>query len=355
MEKKFDVRKITKMRLFMPLVCLLVVLLVNVITTPSFFQISINNGVLYGYIVDVVNRASELVILAVGMTLVTAASGGQDISVGAVMAVAGAVCCQILSGGQVTTNEFQNPLVLAVIAALVVAMVCGAFNGFLVAHLNIQPMVATLILYTAGRGIAQLITQGQITYVRVETYEIMGGYIGGCPIPTPIFIAILVIVIVNLILKKTALGLYIECVGINGAASRLVGLNSKMIKFLSYVICGLMAGIAGVVASSRIYSADANNIGLNLEMDAILAVALGGNILGGGKFSLMGSVIGAYTIQALTTTLYAMNVSADQLPVYKAVVVIIIVTLQSEVFKKFVKNLTGGKGRKKVAAQGGNQ
>lgn len=355
MEKKFDVRKITKMRLFMPLVCLLVVLLVNVITTPSFFQISINNGVLYGYIVDVVNRASELVILAVGMTLVTAASGGQDISVGAVMAVAGAVCCQILSGGQVTTNEFQNPLVLAVVAALVVAMVCGAFNGFLVAHLNIQPMVATLILYTAGRGIAQLITQGQITYVRVEAYEVMGGYIGGCPIPTPIFIAVLVIVIVNLILKKTALGLYIECVGINGAASRLVGLNSKMIKHLSYVICGLMAGIAGVVASSRIYSADANNIGLNLEMDAILAVALGGNILGGGKFSLMGSVIGAYTIQALTTTLYAMNVSADQLPVYKAVVVIIIVTLQSEVFKKFVKDLTGGKGRKKVAAQGGNQ
>ena len=333
MEKKFDIKKITKMRLFMPLVCLLVVLLVNVITTPSFFQISINNGVLYGYIVDVVNRASELVILAVGMTLVTAASGGQDISVGAVMAVAGAVCCQILSGG----------------------MVCGAFNGFLVAHLNIQPMVATLILYTAGRGIAQLITQGQITYVRVEAYEVMGGYIGGCPIPTPIFIAVLVIVIVNLILKKTALGLYIECVGINGAASRLVGLNSKMIKHLSYVICGLMAGIAGVVASSRIYSADANNIGLNLEMDAILAVALGGNILGGGKFSLMGSVIGAYTIQALTTTLYAMNVSADQLPVYKAVVVIIIVTLQSEVFKKFVKDLTGGKGRKKVAAQGGNQ
>ena len=343
------------MRLFMPIVCLLVVLLVNVITTPSFFKISLNNGVLYGYIVDVVNRASELVVLAVGMTLVTAASGGQDISVGAIMAVAGAVCCQILSGGQVTTNEFQNPLILAILAALVVAMICGAFNGFLVSHLNIQPMVATLILYTAGRGIAQLITQGQITYVRVETYKVLGGYIGKCPIPTPIFIALFVIIIVNLVLKKTALGLYIECVGINGAASRLVGLNSKMIKFLAYVICGLLAGIAGVAASSRIYSADANNIGLNLEMDAILAVALGGNMLGGGKFSLMGSVIGAYTIQALTTTLYAMNVSADQLPVYKAVVVIVIVTLQSEVFKKFIKDLTSKRGSKKVAAQGGNQ
>ena len=145
--------------------------------------------------------------------------------------------------------------------------------------------------------------------------------------------------IVYVILKKTTLGLYIESVGINGTASRLVGLNSTLIKFLTYVICGLMAGIAGVVASSRIYSADANNIGINLEMDAILAVALGGNVLGGGKFSLMGSVIGAYTIQALTTTLYAMNVSADQLPVYKAIVVIIIVILQSPVFKKSIANL----------------
>ena len=157
---------------------------------------------------------------------------------------------------------------------------------------------------------------------------------------------------VYLILKKTALGLYIESVGINGKAARLVGLNSTMIKFLTYVICGVLAGIAGIVASSRIYSADANNIGLNLEMDAILAVALGGNFLGGGKFSLIGSVIGAYTIQALTTTLYAMNVKADQLPVYKAIVVVIIVTLQSDVFKKYIAGL---KAKKSVAVEGGQK
>ena len=180
-----------------------------------------------------------------------------------------------------------------------------------------------------------------------------GGYIGKCPIPTPIFFAIITVVIVYLILKKTALGLYIESVGINGKAARLVGLNSTMIKFLTYVICGVLAGIAGIVASSRIYSADANNIGLNLEMDAILAVALGGNFLGGGKFSLIGSVIGAYTIQALTTTLYAMNVKADQLPVYKAIVVVIIVTLQSDVFKKFVANHRSKK--VSVAAEGGQK
>ena len=301
-------KKITSARLFLPIVCLIAVLLINVIKTPDFFNITIRNGVLYGYVIDVINRASELVILAVGMTLVTAASGGQDISVGAVMAVAAAVCCQILSGGASSVTAYQNSLVLAVIAALLASALCGAFNGLLVAKLNIQPMVATLILYTAGRGIAQLVTNGQITYIRVESFQMAGGYIGKSPVPTPVLFAIVTVVIVAIILKKTALGLYIESVGINGKAARLVGLNSTMIKFLTYVICGVLAGIAGLVASSRIYSADANNIGLNLEMDAILAVALGGNFLGGGKFSLIGSVIGAYTIQALTTTLYAMNV-----------------------------------------------
>lgn len=349
---KDKLKKITGARLFLPIICLIAVLLINVIKTPDFFNISVRNGVLYGYIIDVINRASELVILAVGMTLVTAASGGQDISVGAVMAVAAAVCCQILSGGQASVTQYQNSIILAVVAALLAAALCGAFNGLLVARLHIQPMVTTLILYTAGRGIAQLVTNGQITYIRVDSYKMAGGYIGKCPIPTPIFFAIATVVVVALILKKTALGLYVESVGINGKAARLVGLNSTMIKFLTYVICGVLAGIAGIVASSRIYSADANNIGLNLEMDAILAVALGGNFLGGGKFSLVGSVIGAYTIQALTTTLYAMNVKADQLPVYKAIVVIIIVTLQSEVFKKFIAGLKSKKASGAVAEGG---
>lgn len=341
------------MRLFLPLACLVVMLIVASITIEDFFMISMKNGVLFGYLVDIVNRSSELIILAVGMTLVTAASGGQDISVGAVMSVAAAVCCQILSGGEVSVNEFAAPLIIAVLAALVVSSICGAFNGFLVANLNIQPMVATLILFTAGRGIAQLVTKGQITYIRVDAYKVAGANIGNCPIPTPIFIAIIVVIIAYLILNKTALGLYIETVGINGSAARLVGLNSRRIKMLTYIICGFLAGVAGLVASSRIYSADANNIGLNLEMDAILAVALGGNILSGGKFSLMGSVIGALTIQTLSTILYALSVSGDQLPVYKAVVVIIIVVLQSPVFKKILDNMKAKKVAT-VSVEGGN-
>ena len=330
--KNDTLKKITSQRLFLPIFCLALVLLVNVITTPNFFAISVRDGVLYGYIIDIINRASELVILAIGMTLVVSSSAGTDISVGAIMAVSAAVCCNILSGGERAATEFANPLILGFLAALAVGILIGCFNGFLVSKLNIQPMVATLIMFTAGRGIAQLITDGQITYVRVDSYKILGSSFPGVPVPTPFIVAVVLVVV-------TAV-MYIQSVGINKRASRLIGIKSVMIIFLTYAYCGLCSGLAGLIASSRIYSADANNIGLNMELDAILAVAIGGNSLGGGKFSIAGSVIGAYTIQALTTTLYAMHVSSDQVPVYKAIVVVIIVTLQSPGFERWRKSLT---------------
>lgn len=337
--KELNLKKITSQRLFLPIFCLALVLLINVITTPNFFEISVRDGVLYGYIIDIINRASELVILALGMTLVVSASAGTDISVGAIMAVSAAVCCNMLAGGERAATAYANPLILGFLAALAVSVVIGCFNGFLVSKLNIQPMVATLIMFTAGRGIAQLITDGQITYVRVDSYRTLGASIPGIPVPTPFIIAIVMVILTSILLKKTALGMYIQSVGINKKASRLVGIKSTMIIFLTYAFCGLCAGLAGLIASSRIYSADANNIGLNMELDAILAVAIGGNSLGGGKFSLIGSVIGAYTIQALTTTLYAMHVSSDQVPVYKAIVVVIIVTLQSPGFERWRKSI----------------
>lgn len=329
------VKKITGYHLFWPLFCLVIVLLFNLIKTPTFFDITIQNGVLYGYLIDVLNRSSELIILAVGMTLVVAASGGTDISVGAVSAFAGAVCILALGTGE----TYQIPYIFGVLLAVLTGALCGAWNGFLVAKMKIQPMVATLILFTAGRGIAQLITGGNILYVKVDSFKRLGAFLPGIPIPTPIFVAVIVVIVTSLILKKTALGLYIQSVGINAKAAKLVGLNATVIQFLSYVFCGLCAGIAGLIITSRIYSIDANNAGLNIELDAILAVALGGNSLGGGKFSIAGSVIGAITIQALTTSLYAMKVTADQLPVYKAIVVIIIVALQSPELKKWMKHM----------------
>lgn len=351
MMKDFSIKKLVSQRLFLPVFCLVLVLLVNVITTPDFFAISVRDGVLYGYIIDIINRASELVILALGMTLVISASAGTDISVGAIMAVSGAVCCNMLTGGERAATAYANPLLLGFLAALAVSVVIGGFNGFLVSKLNIQPMVATLIMFTAGRGIAQLITDGQITYVRVDSYKTLGSSFAGVPVPTPFIVAIIMVALTSILLKKTALGMYIQSVGINKKASRLVGIKSTMIIFLTYAFCGLCAGLAGLIASSRIYSADANNIGLNMELDAILAVAIGGNSLGGGKFSIAGSVIGAYTIQALTTTLYAMHVSSDQVPVYKAAVVVIIVALQSPGFARWRKSMAQKKELSQMAGK----
>lgn len=329
------IKKITGMRLFLPILCLFLVLIINVVKTPAFFRIGIQNGVFYGYIIDIINRSSELIILAVGMTLVVASSGGTDISVGAVSAVSGAMCIFFLGSGQ----TYAVPYAVGLLAAALTGVVCGAWNGFLVARMRIQPMVATLILFTAGRGIAQLLTAGQIGYVRVEQYKYLGSFIPGMMIPTPVFVAAFVVLLTWLVLNKTTLGMYIQSVGINRSASRIVGLKSQLIIFLTYTFCGLCSAIAGMIITSRVYSIDANNAGLNLELDAILSVALGGNSLGGGKFSLAGSVIGAITIQALTTSLYAMRITADQLPVYKAIVVIVIVSLQSPELKKLINGL----------------
>ena len=265
----------------------------------------------------------------------------------------GYYCCEALISA--IREEFKLDVpeeVIAMASGMAVGAgksgcICGAFNGFLVSYLNVQPMVATLILFSAARAIGLLLCNNMIVYVREDSFKIFGGYLGF--IPTPIVVAAVCIIITSLILKKTALGLYVQSVGINKKASRIAGIKSERIIFLCYIVCGLCAGIAGIVASSRISSADSNNIGLNFELDAILAVALGGNSLGGGKFRLTGSIIGAYTIQAITTTLYALGVSTEQAPVYKAVIVIIIVAIQAPPFKDYMKKMSA----KRQLAKGG--
>ena len=339
-------KKLTQQQLFLPIFCMILVLCVNMIYDVSqgrdfyeFFKIGIQNELLSGRLVNILNRGSEVAILAIGMTLVVSASAGTDISVGSVMALSAGVCCTLLAGAAAPqATELAVPLIVGVLAALVVGCVCGAFNGALVAYLNIQPMVATLILWTAARAIGLLVCNNLIVYVRNDAFAMFGGYIG--PVPTPLIIAAVCIAVVTIVLKKSALGLYIQSVGINKKDSRIAGLNSQKIIFLCYVLCGLCAGNAGVVASSRITSADTNNIGLNFELDAILAVALGGNSLAGGKFNLAGSIIGAYTIQAITTTMYNLGVSSAVNPVFKAVIVIVIVAVQAPPVKAFFKKLS---------------
>lgn len=344
-----NIKKLTKMRLFLPVFSMILVMLINVVYDIAcgnpplgFFTIAIKNGVLYGRLIDVLNRGSEVAILAIGMTLVVSSSAGTDISVGSVMSLAGGFCCMLLAGyGVTSTSSYALPLWVGLLGGIAVACVCGLFNGFLVAYMNIQPMVATLILWSAGRAIGLLLCNSQIVYVRVPSFQVFGAYTG--IFPTPILIAAVCILIAALVLRFTALGTFVQSVGINKKAARISGFNSAKIILITYVICGLCAGISGLVATSRIYSADTNNIGLNMELDAILSVALGGNSLGGGKFNLAGSIIGAYTIQAITTTLYALGVSSAQAPVFKAVVVILIVVIQAEPVKDYFKRLSAKK------------
>jgi simple sugar transport system permease protein len=333
---------IVKNALFFPIVCLGLVLLFNLITNPGFFEIvakqnNVGNWVLTGNLISVLNNATELVILAIGMTLITSASGGQDISVGACVAIAGGVMLKILAG------DAEAPVFLAVIAGCVTAMAFGAFNGVLVSVFNIQPMIATLILFTAGRPISSWITGGLSPRVDNPVLHAVGNVIPGIPVPTPIFFAILSIALIFLALKFTNLGLYAQSVGINEKAARLVGLNSGRIKFIQFVIMGVCVGLVAFIKVSRVGSIQYNYIAKDIEMDAILAVALGGNALSGGKFSMIGSIIGAYTIQAITTTLLANSIPSDALPAYKAIVIIILVVIQAPAVKElWRKRIHGG-------------
>nr|WP_034298885.1 ABC transporter permease [Herbaspirillum sp. RV1423] len=320
-----------------PLAALAVLLLIDFFMIPGFFRIELKDGHLYGSVIDIVNRAAPLMLAALGMTLVIA-TRGIDISVGAVVAISGTIAAMLIGGTMVVNNgvpEYVSniPMGWALAAALGAALLCGAWNGLLVATLGLQPIIATLILMVAGRGLAQLLTDGQIITVYYKPFFYLGsGYLWG--LPFSLFIVAGMFVLLALLMRKTALGLFIQSVGINPVASRLAGVRTAALIFFVYIFCSLCAGLAGLMISANIKSADANNAGLLLELDAILAVTLGGTSLAGGKFSLVGSVIGALIIQALTYTIYSLGVPPEVNMVVKSVVVFLACLSQSPEFRR---------------------
>ncbi len=349
-------KKIFSNQIFIPITALIILAVVNLIVDPSFFKITLGtsadgNPVLSGYLMTIIDYGSELAILAIGMTLVTAASGGQDISVGAGIAIAGSVILRVLCGSETRPETLQAPIIVAFLVAVLVAMAFGAFNGALVAYFKIQPMVATLILFTAGRSIAAWINNNELPIVNDKSFTYFGGFIPGCPIPTPFFIALACIIATILALKFTNLGLYVQSVGINEQSSRLNGLNPKMIKFITFVILGVCVAVAGLIKVSRLSTINYSVIAKDIEMDAILAVALGGNSLSGGKFSIASSILGAYVIQFLTTTLYKFEVQSAALSAYKAIVVIILVVISAPVVREKASSIWKKLTSKKAAQQ----
>ena len=310
-----------------PLLALALVLLFNFAFSEDFFEFTVRDGRLYGSVVDIFNRAAPVMLLALGMTLVIA-TGGVDLSVGAVMAVAGATAALL-----VTKAGLGIPAVIA--ASLGVAVIAGLWNGILVGLFQVPPIVATLILMVSGRGIAQLLTDGQIITFQNRGLEFIGrgSFLW---LPFTITLVAVVFLVVVFLQTKTAAGLFVESTGDNETASRYAGVNTRAVKLMVYSFCGLCAGIAGLIVTTNIAAADANNSGLWLELDAILATVIGGTALTGGRFYPLGSIVGAILIQTLTTTILTKGVPVEFTLVVKAVVIIAVCLLQSEEFRKLV-------------------
>ena len=296
----------------------LTILMADRLVSPQFFDIRLQDGRLFGSLVDVFNRGAPVALLSLGMVLVIA-TRGIDLSVGAVMAIAGAIAASLVDSHSVS---------IALGAALGVGLLCGLWNGFLVAVLRIQPIVATLILMVAGRGIAQLITEGRIVTFSSPSLAWFGnGSVVGIPAPVAITLGMLLLTL--LLVRGTALGVLIEAVGANARASELAGIGTQAITITAYVWCGLCSAVAGVISAADILGADANNSGLWLELDAILAVVVGGTSLFGGRFSLILAVLGALIIQAMNTGILLSGYRPELNLVVKAVVVIAVLLLQS--------------------------
>lgn len=308
-------------------IALLGVLFINWLLFPGFFDITWQDGRLFGSMIDVLNRGVPVAILAIGMTAVIATKG-VDLSVGAVMAIAGAVAATMVTDGY--------PGYVAVPTALAAALICGLWNGILVTYLAIQPIVATLVLMVAGRGIAQLITEGSIVTFSDPTLIFIGtgSFLG---LPMPVIIAAVLLAASVIAVRSTAIGLFIEAVGVNRAAASLAGIHSRLLLVAIYTFSGLCAGMSGIIIAGDIRGADANNAGLWLELDAILAVVIGGTSLLGGRFSIAMSVMGAIIIQAMNTGILVSGFPPEFNLVVKAGVIILILLMQSPLAGRMIE------------------
>jgi ribose/xylose/arabinose/galactoside ABC-type transport system permease subunit len=332
--------KLTESMLFLPTAALLLILIADFFLIPGFFNIEIKQGHLYGSLIDILLHGSPTMILAMGMTLVIA-TGGVDLSVGAIIAISSSVAAIMINPTIVGMNLtdprlFINnpqytwaPLWLVFIVPLVIATLCGLWNGMLVSYWRIQPMVATLVLMIAGRGIAQLITNAIQIIIFNDTFAFIGN--GYYLFPFSLYVAAVVFVGAWLVTRRTSIGLFVESVGINYRSSFYSGINERRVKLFAYAFCGFCAGIAGLIIASNIRTSDANQIGMYTELDAILAVVIGGTLLGaGGRFSLMGSAIGALVLQATLTSMLSFGVPASAITAVKALVVVVVILLYAE-------------------------
>jgi galactofuranose transport system permease protein len=292
---------------------LLAMIVFNLIFTQHFVSLQTFNVNL--------TQVVTIVIVGIGMTLVVA-TGGIDLSVGASMAISGALAPMLFM-------NIAGPLgiVLAFTLPVLAAAVCGVFNGWLVTRLNVQPIVATLVLFIAGRGIAQVVTDGSLQAFNNPAFQwIALGKVAG--VPFQILLMLVLVAVFTWIVRKTLFGKYLLVTGGNEAAAYLSGIPTARVKMLAYTACAALAGLAGLISISVNSSSDANVVGLGVELDAIAAVAVGGTALTGGKAYITGTLIGALIIQLLRYTLLAHGIPDAAALVLKAAIIIAAVYVQ---------------------------
>lgn len=319
---------------FWGIIAILLLLIINLIKDPTYLNVTVNqtNGNLVGNVIDILRASAPVMMIAIGMCLVVATKG-IDLSVGSVMVVAGAVSMELLHDMPNTAGS----AFLALLLALGIATVLGLFNGFLVSVVGLQPFISTLVMMLAGRGIAKVITGGQNTASVNGTFRwFANGYVLGFPV---IFIlAVLITIAVGLLVRRSALGLMIEAIGMDPKAARLAGVNRRGLQLMVYSLSGLLAGIAGVFATASVMTVDVSRTGNQMELDAILAVVIGGTSLAGGKFNLTGAFVGSLLIATLDKTVVFLGVSSSATPAFKAIVIVVICLLQSERIRNAFKN-----------------
>ena len=287
------------------LAALVALFIYNAIDTPFFLT---PQSLLF----ILLRQAAPIAIVAVGMAIVIG-TAGIDLSVGSVMAIAGQVGATLVLHDQ--------PFLLAIVAALLVAALCGLFNGTLVARFGVQPIIATLILFIAGRGMAQLITGGALQPLANPEFQWIG-LARPFGVPAQVFIALVVAVVAWLVMRLTIFGRYVLAVGGNEAASRLAGVPAARVKLLAYVTSAVLAGLVGLIAVTANSASDANNVGLGMELDAIAAVAVAGTPLTGGKVNVWGAVVGAVLLKLLQNTLISHGITKEVAQVIEGAVII---------------------------------
>jgi ribose transport system permease protein len=287
---------------------LLLLLLFNLMFTDNFMTV--------GNFRTQLIQASPIIVVALGMALVIGTEG-VDLSVGAVMALAAAVVPLYLGYG--------FPAAIAV--ALLAGLLAGLVNGALVAVVGVQPIVATLALFVGGRGLALVLADGQLKSVRDATFLSLGtGDLLG--VPVIVVAAAVVAVVMGFVVRRTTFGRQLVAVGGNRRASELSGLPVKRILMGTYVISGLLAAVAGILATSRLQASDPSTIGLLFELYAITAVVVGGTPLSGGKVRVVGTIAGALLMQLIDATLVKHNISDSWSQITQAVIIVAAVYLQ---------------------------